>query len=143
MFIANGFVKRVQGVANEAVRDVFTTLAELYLSYELIEMSADLTTDGYLSEGEVQQIRNGIYDAMRQLRPNAVSIVDSFDLCDRELRSVSSVPFQTPRKALFQVLGRRDGHVYENLYKWAQMSPLNEKNLPHVEKYLKPMTSKL
>ncbi|CAI2348372.1 unnamed protein product [Caenorhabditis sp. 36 PRJEB53466] len=128
LFIATGFVKRVRGVANEAVRDVFTTLAELYLSYELIEMAADLTVGGYLSEAEVQEIRNGIYDAMREIRPNAVSIVDSFDLCDRELRSV---------------LGRRDGHVYENLYKWAQMSPLNEKNLPHVEKYLKPMTSKL
>ncbi|EFP09341.1 hypothetical protein CRE_25283 [Caenorhabditis remanei] len=128
LFMARGFVKKVQEIQNEAVHDVLNTLAELYLSYELIEMSSDLTANGYLSETEVQTIRHQIYDCMRKIRPNAVSIVDSFDICDRELRSV---------------LGRRDGHVYENLYKWAQMSPLNQKNLPHVEKYLKPMTSKL
>ncbi|PIC38930.1 hypothetical protein B9Z55_010785 [Caenorhabditis nigoni] len=128
LFIARGFVKKVQEVSHQEVHAVLTTLAELYLSYELIEMSSDLTANGYLSESQVQEIRHQIYDCMRKIRPNAVSIVDSFDFCDRELRSV---------------LGRRDGHVYENLYKWAQMSPLNRKNLPHVEKYLKPMTSKL
>lgn len=135
----------MQEVSDEAVHDVLTTLAELYLSYELIEMSADLTANGYLSESDVQQIRHQIYDSMRKTRRNAVSIVDSFDICDRELRSVSFAEFRIlmGQKYYFQVLGRRDGHVYENLYKWAQMSPLNERNLPHVEKYLKPMTSKL
>uniref|UniRef100_A0A8R1HSI3 Acyl-coenzyme A oxidase n=1 Tax=Caenorhabditis japonica TaxID=281687 RepID=A0A8R1HSI3_CAEJA len=128
LFIANGFAARVQTISDDAVRDVFTTLVELYLCYELMEMAADLTADGYLSEADVQQLRVQIYESLKKIRPNAVSIVDSFDLCDRELRSV---------------LGRRDGHVYENLYKWAQLSPLNQKNLPHVEKYLKPMTSKL
>lgn len=138
-------MKSVQEVSDEAVHDVLTTLAELYLSYELIEMSADLTANGYLSESDVQQIRHQIYDSMRKTRRNAVSIVDSFDICDRELRSVSFAEFRIlmGQKYYFQVLGRRDGHVYENLYKWAQMSPLNERNLPHVEKYLKPMTSKL
>lgn len=45
-----------------------------------------------------------------QLRPNAVSLVDSIEQSDRELNSV---------------LGRRDGNVYEALYQWAKQSELN------------------
>ncbi|CAI5446335.1 unnamed protein product [Caenorhabditis angaria] len=126
LFIANGFVERCQQVKEPEIRKVFDDLLELYLCYELSEMALDLSLDGYLSSEGVYDLRHRIYEAMRRLRPNAVSIVDSFDICDRELRSV---------------LGRRDGHVYENLIKWAQMSPLNQKGLPHVEKYLKPMTN--
>ena len=55
--------------------------------------------------------KKNVYDALAKIRPNAVAIVDSFDFHERELQSV---------------LGRRDGHVYENLLKWAQMSPLNK-----------------
>ncbi|CAB3399071.1 unnamed protein product [Caenorhabditis bovis] len=128
LFIATGFVKRCQQVTEPAVRQVYDDLLDLYLSYELVEMSQDLLFDGYLSTHDVSSIRNLFYDSMKRIRVNAVSIVDSFDFSDGELRSV---------------LGRRDGHVYENLIKWAEMSPLNRKGLPHVEKYLKPVTSKL
>jgi len=48
--------------------------------------------------------------------------VDAFDFTDRELNSV---------------LGRKDGHVYENLLEWAKSSPLNKtKVLPFHDKYL-------
>ena len=60
---------------------------------------------------QLHYVKKNIYEALTKIRPNAVSIVDSFDFTDRELNSV---------------LGRRDGHVYENLLKWAQASPLNK-----------------
>ncbi|KAK6052184.1 Acyl-CoA oxidase [Cooperia oncophora] len=70
-------------------------------------------------------MKEDMYRLLAKLRPNAVSLVDSWDISDHELRSV---------------LGRRDGHVYENLYKWAQESELNRTQvLPTFEKYLKPM----
>ncbi|KAJ1346028.1 hypothetical protein KIN20_000694 [Parelaphostrongylus tenuis] len=55
-------------------------------------------------------MKEELYRLLAKIRPNAVSIVDSFDVPDRELRSV---------------LGRRDGHVYENLYQYAKNSSLN------------------
>ena len=60
---------------------------------------------------QLKYAKKKIYEALAKIRPNAVSIVDSFDFQDRELHSV---------------LGRRDGNVYENLLKWAQSSPLNK-----------------
>ena len=48
---------------------------------------------------------------MIQIRPNAVSLVDSFDYTDHYLGSA---------------LGRYDGNVYSTLYKEAWKDPLNE-----------------
>lgn len=63
---------------------------------------------------QMDYCRAKMYDSLAQLRPNAVTIVDSFDFTDRELKSV---------------LGRRDGHVYENLLEWAKRSPANESDV--------------
>lgn len=66
-----------------------------------------------------------MYRLLAEIRPQAVSLVDAWDFSDNELRSV---------------LGRQDGHVYENLFAWAQQSELNKTQvLPTFEKYLKPM----
>lgn len=51
-----------------------------------------------------------IKELLEELRPNAVALVDAFDLNDKKLNSV---------------LGRYDGNVYEHLYEWARQSPLN------------------
>lgn len=56
-------------------------------------------------------VDNGILSLLEKLRPNAVALVDAFDFNDRLLGSI---------------LGRYDGNVYENLYKWAADSPLNK-----------------
>lgn len=78
-----------------------------------------------MSDSQVDGVREGIYRSLERLRPNAVSLVDSWDFCDRELHSV---------------LGRRDGNVYSSLLEWAQQSQLNKTEvLPTFEKYLGPM----
>ena len=59
-------------------------------------------------------IRKKMSDSLARIRPNSVTIVDSFDFTDRELRSV---------------LGRKDGKVYENLFEWASKSPLNKNDV--------------
>jgi len=55
-------------------------------------------------------VEDAMVSLLERIRPNAVALVDSFGYSDRMLGSV---------------LGRYDGQVYENLYKWAQSSPLN------------------
>lgn len=50
-------------------------------------------------------------DALAAIRPNAVGIVDSFDIPDMVLGSA---------------LGAYDGNVYERLFEEAKKSPLNQ-----------------
>lgn len=67
--------------------------------------------DGYVSSAQLETVNSGVLELLVALRPNAVALVDAFDFTDRLLGSV---------------LGRYDGRVYENLYKWALNSPLNK-----------------
>lgn len=65
---------------------------------------------GLLSVPQLLQISVRIKELMSQLRPNAVALVDAFDIHDKKLNSV---------------LGRYDGNVYEKMFEWARRSPLN------------------
>lgn len=65
---------------------------------------------GLLTVPQMLQISVRIKELLCQLRPNAVALVDSFDLHDKKLNSV---------------LGRYDGNVYEHMFEWARNSPLN------------------
>lgn len=49
-----------------------------------------------------------LFDVMR---PNAVALVDAFDFSDHSLESC---------------LGRYDGQVYQALYDYAKMAPMNQ-----------------
>ena len=64
-----------------------------------------------MSGPQLEMVKDGMLRLVAEIRPNAVTLVDAFDFDDHTLCSV---------------LGRYDGNVYENLYKWAQASPLNE-----------------
>ena len=57
---------------------------------------------------------NQLVALLGKIRPNAVALVDAFDFHDEIMGSI---------------LGRYDGNVYEELYKWAKSSPLNEKEV--------------
>lgn len=61
---------------------------------------------------------------LAKIRPNAVGIVDGFDI---------------PDKILCSALGAYDGNVYERLFAEAQKSPLNQEPVnKSFELYLKP-----
>ena len=121
-FIARQFAKMVSEVRDLPSRAVLKDLLQLFLNYEVLECDGDLLFDGYAIGQQIEFARNNVYEIMDRIRPNAVSIVDSFDFTDRELNSI---------------LGRRDGHVYENMLEWAKKSPLNKHDvLPFHHKYL-------
>lgn len=68
------------------------------------------------------QIR--LENVLAKIRPNAVGIVDGFDIPDASLNST---------------LGAYDGNVYERIFTEAQKSPLNQEPVNEsFEKYLKP-----
>ena len=64
----------------------------------------------YLSSSDLDALRQRMFCLYDQLRPDAVGIVDSFELTDGMLDSA---------------IGRYDGRVYEALYQSAAESALN------------------
>jgi len=116
------FVSALSNVVDRTVRAVLTDLFQLYALYGISTSAADFMQDGYLTGHQLDIVNNGILSLLEKLRPNAVALVDSFDFHDRHLGSI---------------LGRYDGNVYENLYKWAAESPLNKTQVHKSFEYLK------
>lgn len=123
------FTDKLGEVADTAVHSVLSTLALLYTLYGITKNSGDFLQAGLLSVPQVMQISSRIKELLAQLRPNAVALVDAFDIHDKKLNSV---------------LGRYDGNVYEHMFEWARKSPLNATEVHEsFHKYLKPLRSKL
>ncbi|EGT32383.1 CBN-ACOX-1 protein [Caenorhabditis brenneri] len=128
LFIVEAFVRRVNEVGDLTIKEALTDLLHLHVNYELLDCATYALEDGFLSSTQLDYIRDQVYLYLGKIRPNAVSLCDAWEFSDIELRSV---------------LGRRDGHVYQNLFEWAKSSPLNKTDvLPSVNQYLKPMMEK-
>ncbi|KAI3417498.1 hypothetical protein GPALN_013220 [Globodera pallida] len=121
-FMAKTFVERTKIMQDPAARAVLDNFVWLFLSYELLQCAAALFEDSFMSAQQMEYVRIKMYDSLQRIRPIALTVVDSFDFTDAELKSV---------------LGRRDGNVYEHLLEWAKQSPINANDvLPFHEKYL-------
>lgn len=66
-----------------------------------------------ITESDILQLQLKLEEKLAQIRPNAVGLVDGFDI---------------PDNILCSALGAYDGNVYERLYAEAQKSPLNKAN---------------
>ena len=66
---------------------------------------------GLLTEVQVTELNNAMFNLLTKIRPNAVALVDAFAITDRKLNST---------------LGRYDGQVYKALLDYAISSPLNK-----------------
>lgn len=72
----------------------------------------------------MQELQEKLEQSLTKIRPNAVGIVDGFDIPDSILASA---------------LGAYDGNVYERLFAEAQKSPLNQEPVnKSFHLYLKP-----
>lgn len=77
-----------------------------------------------MKPNDVHSIQSLLEDCLQRIRPNAVGLVDSFDLADKILDST---------------LGAYDGNVYERIVEEASKSPLNKEPVNRsFELYLKP-----
>lgn len=73
----------------------------------------------------MESLQRWLEDLLMAVRPNAVGLVDSFDIRDEILGST---------------LGAWDGNVYERLFEEASKSPLNKEPVnKSFELYLKPL----
>uniref|UniRef100_A0A671YGZ3 Acyl-coenzyme A oxidase n=1 Tax=Sparus aurata TaxID=8175 RepID=A0A671YGZ3_SPAAU len=122
------FTDKLGEIGDTAVHSVVSSLALLYALHGITVNSGDFLQAGLLSVPQVLQISVRIKELLSQLRPNAVALVDSFDIHNKKLNSV---------------LGRYDGNVYENMFEWARRSPLNATEVSQIIKktLLKSMQS--
>lgn len=104
-------------------------LANLHSLSLIQKHAAEFLEDGYLSGMQIKQAREALYSLLPQVRVDAVSLVDAWDIPDLELQSQ---------------LGRYDGNAYESYFKWVMQEPVNQGKggkgvIPGYEAYLKPM----
>lgn len=77
-----------------------------------------------LRSEDIPAVQARLEELLAAIRPNAIGIVDGFDIRDEILDSA---------------LGAFDGNVYERLFAEAMKSPLNQKSVNEsFHKYMKP-----
>ncbi|XP_071957287.1 peroxisomal acyl-coenzyme A oxidase 1-like [Antedon mediterranea] len=125
LYIVNNFYEYVmESDTPPSVKDVTLTLFHLYALHGISSKKGDFLHDGYFNGNQIDLVEKQIIQLIAKLRPNCLALVDAFDFSDTILDSV---------------LGRYDGNVYENLYKWAKSCPMNKKEVPDAYgKYIKP-----
>ncbi|KAF9423218.1 hypothetical protein HW555_001287 [Spodoptera exigua] len=109
---------------SEPLAEVMGQLVELYAVFWALERLGDLLEFTSISGADVVKLRSRYEELLRKIRPNAVGLVDAFDIIDELLQSS---------------LGAYDGRVYERLMEEALKSPLNAEPVNQsFHKYLKP-----
>ena len=91
-----------------AIRMVLHRLLHLLCIDELLEHARDWA--GVLSDAAFDACEEQVLVLLKQIRPDAVALVDAFGWSDEQLSST---------------LGRYDGNVYEAIYAAAKANPLN------------------
>lgn len=125
-FIVKRFVEAVKEInsVSKELHAVLLQLCELYAIYWVLQRLGAFLRFSCLTNEDVPALQARLEELLAALRPNAVGIVDGFDIRDEILSSA---------------LGAYDGNVYQRLFDEAMKSPLNQESVNQsFEKYLKP-----
>uniref|UniRef100_A0A2A4J068 Acyl-coenzyme A oxidase n=1 Tax=Heliothis virescens TaxID=7102 RepID=A0A2A4J068_HELVI len=118
-------IVRLTADSSPNVKIVMDQLSRLYLYYWALERTGDLLMYTSISEKDILDLQLQYEELLRAIRPNAVGLVDAFDLRDELLHST---------------LGAYDGRVYERLMAEAMRSPMNAEPVNQsFHKYMKPL----
>lgn len=125
-YVCEKYFDSVETVAmRPELREVMRNLSRLYMIYHITLQPGAFLKSSALTAEDISHLEEEMCSLLASLRPQAVSIVDSFDFDDGQLSST---------------LGAWDGNVYQRLYDEAMKSPLNKKDVPEAfHKYLKPL----
>ncbi|EGC35201.1 hypothetical protein DICPUDRAFT_33780 [Dictyostelium purpureum] len=115
LYVLQSFYDQLLKIKNsnqvsEPIKSLMDQLFQCYCLYTINNEMVDFVQDGYLDLKEVDQLRKSLTNVYKQLRPNIIPIVDSFDLCDATLGSA---------------LGNYSGNVYDTLFNWASTQAFN------------------
>ncbi|KAE9532033.1 hypothetical protein AGLY_010235 [Aphis glycines] len=124
-FVISTYVKTLKtNQFSPELMDVLIQLGELICAQWILCRLGDFLQHSNLKPINVHSIQCLLEDCLERIRPNAVGLVDSFDIPDEILDSA---------------LGAYDGNVYERLLAEANKSPLNKEPVNRsFELYIKP-----
>lgn len=121
-------MQRLSTTVSTNLANVLLHLAELYIVYWTLEKKGDLLVYSTISKNDITHLQFRYEELLALIRPNAIGLVDGFDIRDEVLCST---------------LGAYDGRVYERLMEQALKSPLNAEPVNQsFHKYIKPLMMK-
>ena len=106
---------------------ILKRLSDLFSLHYVLTRSGAFIECGVLHSSDLVELRSVILSLLQEVRPEAVALVDAFDIPDMVLRSV---------------LGRKDGDVYRAMWEWVQLNPRNKHRFgvhPVYRKYTKQL----
>ncbi|XP_060516308.1 probable peroxisomal acyl-coenzyme A oxidase 1 [Cylas formicarius] len=111
VFIVETYYNTVENLqVSPELKRVLNQLLELYAVNTALKLTGSLLRFTDISSSHVEILQSWLEELLAALRPNAVGLVDSFDISDQVLSSA---------------LGAYDGDVYKRLFDAAKSSPLN------------------
>eukprot|EP00800_Vazella_pourtalesii_P008238 TRINITY_DN21862_c0_g1_i1.p1 TRINITY_DN21862_c0_g1~~TRINITY_DN21862_c0_g1_i1.p1 ORF type:complete len:180 (+),score=37.35 TRINITY_DN21862_c0_g1_i1:474-1013(+) len=108
-------------------QNTLRSLCQIFSLHYMLNESGAFLESGVLRGTDLVELRRVLMSLLEQVRPEAVALVDAFDIPDIILRSV---------------LGRKDGDVYRALWEWVQLNPINKHRFgvhPVYRKYTKQL----
>ncbi|XP_076089125.1 peroxisomal acyl-coenzyme A oxidase 1-like [Mytilus galloprovincialis] len=132
LFCVQNFVENVERSNGDSkTNEVLKAVCQLYSVHGILENLGEFIHDGFLSAQQVDYLQKAMFKLFEVIRPNAVALVDAFDIPDQVLQSC---------------LGRYDGQVYQALYDYAKMAPMNQTEIhstyyTHLRPLMNPETS--
>lgn len=125
-FILQTLSNTIESIKNLSpqLKTVLVQLHELYAVNTALRCIGDLLRFTSCEGKSIDVLQSWLEELLAAIRPNAVGIVDGFDISDEVLSSA---------------LGAYDGNVYERLFEEASKSPLNAEPVnKSFQLYLKP-----
>lgn len=95
---------------NTSLKKVMTSVCNLFVLHTMEKDVGEFFESEHLTSSQARLLRIQLYSLLKEIRPNAVNLVDAFLIPDNLLSSA---------------LGRYDGKVYETMIDWASKEPLN------------------
>ena len=109
-FIESLEKKAVSSMIHDNQR-ILKCLSDLFSLQYVLSRSGAFIECGVLHSSDLVELRSVVLSLLQEVRPEAVALVDAFDIPDMVLRSV---------------LGRKDGDVYRAMWEWVQLNPRNK-----------------
>ncbi|XP_014790575.1 peroxisomal acyl-coenzyme A oxidase 1 isoform X1 [Octopus bimaculoides] len=118
------FIEAIGQIKENRLASVLTDVCKFYCAFNIVENIGDFLQFNLLTVEQVKLLKTAMYNQLSKIRPNAIALVDAFDFSDRFLHSA---------------LGRYDGQVYQALYDYAKLAPINSKEVhDSCKEYLLP-----
>lgn len=125
LMLASNFISAVFGNAANSTTAVLQRVAILFCVSTMEQELADFLTSGYLSAEQALLVKEANIAALKDIRPEAVALVDAFGLPDYLMQSA---------------LGDQDGRAYERMTEMAELEPLNQTRVADgYQEYIKPL----